>query len=906
MIPLRLQLKNFLSYGPELQTIDFEPYSLICLSGKNGHGKSALLDAITWALWGQARKVSGTPKSDDALLRIGQTQMIVILDFLCNTQTYRIRREYMKTYGKPLVSVDFGLLDREKDTFIPLSDKTIRTTQAKIEQTLRLDYDSFINSAFLRQGQANEFSKKSPKERKEVLCTILGLSAYELIRKLATEKARNAQIEKTNLSSFYDKIDQELQLTHDAPAQLATVTSQLSDLAQQEQQINTQQHALDDQNNKLTQDKNSLQLLTFQLEQIKKNDAKELKTLHDIRAEWKMVHAKQLHLSDRRILEQKKAELITRINEYQAKRQQSLELKEKQLACKGALQNLTHELQRENQLSLQQQSMHIERLTVEKQHYEQLCAQLLSTAQEHEITLKKIEEELKKNQTEQHKTKFQQHDVEALIKQFEKRKEHYQRFIMQGSLMKQELHNLEQKQHLSQDDSNPSCPLCEQNLSASRRKFLKQKFVKEERFLTYRIGRLAKIVKKLKDLLINQHNTIEQLKKGSEEHKILQLKEEELINKKNELCRILQSLHDQRASEEKIAKEKNEELLTAHKNLDKDKQKTLSHLETNSLLKKQKDEVEQYEKQLQGITYDPELHTRTQKELQALEEQIKLYQQDVEQIALQDKRKQQIHSLCQSLKEHKKHRLELEQKINPFLDIEARENELTIKGQGLSTQKSEINKQKEHLFQEKGRLEQQYNKRLQLEKDKAQYSKQIGTLDETIGDYQAVAMATGKDGIQALLIQDIIPEIEQEANMLLSKLTDNQAQIFIESLRDLKKGGTKETLDIKISDSIGIRPYELFSGGEAFRIDFALRIAISKLLARRSGTTLQTLIIDEGFGSQDEEGLSHIMDAIYKIQDDFSKVIIVSHLSSMKELFPVHFFVEKGPQGSRITTLEQG
>src|SRR5205823_6403870 len=62
MIPLTLQIKNFLSYGPELQTINFGPYPLICLSGKNGHGKSALLDAITWSLWGQARKTLGMVK----------------------------------------------------------------------------------------------------------------------------------------------------------------------------------------------------------------------------------------------------------------------------------------------------------------------------------------------------------------------------------------------------------------------------------------------------------------------------------------------------------------------------------------------------------------------------------------------------------------------------------------------------------------------------------------------------------------------------------------------------------------------------------------------------------------------------------------------------------------------------
>ena len=151
-----------------------------------------------------------------------------------------------------------------------------------------------------------------------------------------------------------------------------------------------------------------------------------------------------------------------------------------------------------------------------------------------------------------------------------------------------------------------------------------------------------------------------------------------------------------------------------------------------------------------------------------------------------------------------------------------------------------------------------------------------------------------------------MPEIEQEANILLGQLTDNQTQIFIESQRDLKKGGSKETLDIKISDSIGLRPYEMFSGGEAFRIDFALRIAISKLLARRAGTALQTLIIDEGFGSQDDDGLQLIMDSILKIQDNFAKVIIVSHLPNMKEQFPVQFLVQKKASGSIISVIEQG
>ncbi len=89
------------------------------------------------------------------------------------------------------------------------------------------------------------------------------------------------------------------------------------------------------------------------------------------------------------------------------------------------------------------------------------------------------------------------------------------------------------------------------------------------------------------------------------------------------------------------------------------------------------------------------------------------------------------------------------------------------------------------------------------------------------------------------------------------------------------------------------------------RIDFALRVALSQLLARRAGTTLQTLIIDEGFGSQDEEGLSRVMDAIYRVQDQFAKIIIVSHLPAMKDQFPVHFSVIKRPTGSFVQVVEQ-
>ncbi len=114
MVPLRLELKNFLSYGNEPVTIDFSDHKLVCLAGKNGHGKSAILEAISWAVWGQARKAGGASKPDEGLLRIGQSKMLVILDFKIDNHLYRVRREYYKSTGKASASLDFLVFDSAK------------------------------------------------------------------------------------------------------------------------------------------------------------------------------------------------------------------------------------------------------------------------------------------------------------------------------------------------------------------------------------------------------------------------------------------------------------------------------------------------------------------------------------------------------------------------------------------------------------------------------------------------------------------------------------------------------------------------------------------------------------------------------------------------------------------------
>ena len=92
----------------------------------------------------------------------------------------------------------------------------------------------------------------------------------------------------------------------------------------------------------------------------------------------------------------------------------------------------------------------------------------------------------------------------------------------------------------------------------------------------------------------------------------------------------------------------------------------------------------------------------------------------------------------------------------------------------------------------------------------------------------------------------------------------------------------------------------MFSGGERFRADFAIRLALSHILARRSGRRLRMLVIDEGFGTQDDEGVSALIDAIHDVSADFEKVLVVSHVDEIKNQFDRQISVWKDGGGSHF------
>lgn len=894
MIPLQIKLRNFLSYGATTQTIDFQPHRLICLSGKNGHGKSALLDAVTWALWGRARKTSATAKADEGLIRLGQTHMLVAFDFLCNGKQYRVQREFVINHQRSHTELHFGLVD-EKGLCTGLSEKTLRGTQQKIIDTLGLDYDSCINSIFLRQGQSNEFSSKSAKERKEILSTILGINRYELLRAQALEKSREHTSAQEHLRPLMEHLTTAVAQKPLLTAQLEQATETHKKLELRHTAITTQEKEMVLHQQKLIERQQKGVILQEQHAHALDSFEKKRTALQTVRTQLRALRAQQRMIeqcisSD----EQKK---IWAEEELLSEKARTLFVrKEEFLALHLTQTDLANRLTVRYHEELARHTAHLQKQEFACSTVEQHLKHLQNVIAEQEKQINMITREAASSE---HTPESAATALAAAEKKFERKKQFYHTFIARGNSIAHALKEVEQKLLLGETVTTVTCPLCEQALSSSRKKFLQEKFSERHALLAHQKQRLARIVPALKSWLVEEHARLQTLHK-----QLAQLKE-----RSEQQQRATKELSELNTQLQKLAKEAQE----ASCALTKARQEHLlfqqqrdNFFANDSEYATTTQRLSGLQKEIAEVTYDEERHNTIKKIISLLHQQNQASEAHRQQLIEQEQSKAHIASLCVEMRALKLQIIQTTKELATSFGVkdEIRTIATTLMSitQELHTNRTLTNE----VLQKKGALEQQIKTLSEREIELAGYDTKLAQHAASQEDFTTIAQALSKNGIQALLIETALPELEHEANMILGKLTDNQAHIIIESVRDLKSGGYKETLDIKISDAVGTRQYELFSGGEAFRIDFALRIALSKLLARRSGTSLQTLIIDEGFGSQDEEGLARIMEALYKIQDDFAKIIIVSHLPEMKNQFPTHFFVHKNASGSQVTVFEQG
>src|SRR5262245_48787545 len=150
MIPRRVELENFLSFGsPATEIVFGDDEPLWVLGGPNGVGKSAVFDAITYALFGCHR---GGGQNADQLVRHGSNGFRVVFDFEFNGNDYRITRSRT---GRTTQKVERR--NTSTGAWEPVANvNSAADVKAWAEQTLGLGFDAFTASVLLRQGQADE------------------------------------------------------------------------------------------------------------------------------------------------------------------------------------------------------------------------------------------------------------------------------------------------------------------------------------------------------------------------------------------------------------------------------------------------------------------------------------------------------------------------------------------------------------------------------------------------------------------------------------------------------------------------------------------------------------------------------------------------------------------------------
>jgi len=207
------------------------------------------------------------------------------------------------------------------------------------------------------------------------------------------------------------------------------------------------------------------------------------------------------------------------------------------------------------------------------------------------------------------------------------------------------------------------------------------------------------------------------------------------------------------------------------------------------------------------------------------------------------------------------------------------------------------------IEQQRGGGELQLSQAKRAKEQAAELADELSASERRLQALKILVEACSKAGVPALLIEQAVPDLETAANEVLSLLSDGRMSLRLRSQRETKAGTLQETLEIVIADERGERAYETFSGGEAMRVDLALRVGLSTLLAHRAGARCEMLILDETCAPLDAEGRLLFVESLQRIADRFGCILVVTHVEELKDLFPFRCEVTKDAEGSHAEVI---
>ena len=826
MLPKRIKVKNF--RGIAEMELNLSAISLAGISAPNGRGKSSFFThSIVFALYG---KPAPGCSLDDMVMK-GQQDMLVTVDFEHNGEVYQVTRT-RSLKGKGKSTCEF-----QKQTatgWEPLTGATIKETDEKIEQLLNLDASTFLASSLIMQGDASNFTKKLPGERKAILTQILGLEVYDKLQSAAKEREKSLTIElETSKNKMLD-LEEKLQSLPEVEEQMLDINKSL---ALNSCDIREKETAFSD-----------AQALIKDLEG-KEQKAKEVKLqmdgiCTDIQLKEQEVADHDMKIQDAKLILMDEVDILAKVAELDEIKAQipALQAKEDRIIqFKTDGKKLADEM---IQLKFDRDKLHSKVIALEQ---DLSCRDDLKQAsadyQQGLLDLKTFDlkaDQWRELERQENAIVNQLDDLCKEIKNLQTTLRYHEKKI--SILHDSGCIDPENAKCLFLKDARESqllLPSVQENIEELQKQceplmVQSKAFMTEREALSYDSSHHADLKKQ-----------IEALRLKAEAYSQLNGKEELLKNLEGQRDSIFNKLNLLQDSISKI-------------NL----------------------ELEQLQKETESL---PILKAK----IPSLEKYV----------ALKDKLPEARTAIKLSRESIAKLQTEIDQKNEQYRQLMAdytilstdfagelpkvRSEAETIEGE-LKGLQSQLNS----LFAAKGTCQGKLDSLTKDAEELDRLKAELAPKAKELVRWQTLVKAFSKNGIPALIIENSVPELERISNDILSQMSNGSHSLRFETQRDLKsKDGVAETLDIIVNDWAGSRPYETYSGGEQTRISLAIRFALSELLANRAGSKVEFVIGDEILSDQSPEFREMTIESIKNLEGRFKKILIISHIPEIQAAF---------------------
>ena len=843
-------------YGEDVPSLNLEPVHIACISGDNGYGKTALLDAITWAIWGKARA-----KTQDELVNVARNTMFVELDFFAGESRYRVTRTYTKGRGASSGKSELNLSIIIGNTVTSLMANTIRETEEKIVNLLNMDYETFINTSYLKQGDSNRFTSSRPTDRKKILADLLDLSYYERLESASKQHSRQLQNDVEVQQSVIEHKSSTVQEKALILERLETHKKESQNLLSEEQSLSKELEDLNQKRQTLLVEISNKKTMVDQIDTSEKDIGMML--VQEMR--WKK------ELGELKILLSRSEEIQSTYKEYQDLRSE--------YGRSSTLISDFHKINAEKIVI--EKTIAIETLKLESQ-ISNKSNRIKTDLQPLVDGIPKLLREINLANTALQNLEIEFSETEHLLNKANAMSEKVTILQISNKTLLTQMSDSRNRFDMI-NHAEATCPLCLQSLSTGNKQHIRDGLQSE--------GKTSKVeyesnLEKIQALTDRKNEIITQN----------ELQQTILVRKKTETGKIQYDLMNQLGKSE----DSSIELSSLKLNLVQMEEE----LNSERFCSEELNRLKILDSKLKKLEDTEKNHSHLESKLESLSPYLELHAQ------LQGSRDRLL-SVTQSVEDTKSIREARQLQTETWkLELVRIEKILTEEwdfDQKINLIKSKIKKVKGQSLNAVTMREQaryQIEQIVKAEEDIKSMELEIFKTNENVQLYEELASAFGRNGIQALMIERAVPMLENTAKELLARLSDNKMTIKLELKEgriDRATGLPSEELNITISDEQGTRSYETFSGGETFRIDFAIRIAMSKLLASRSGSPLPILFIDEGFGSQDTIGQGRLIEVIQSISEDFEKIIVITHVDSMKENFDQQIEISKTEYGSVFT-----